>query len=304
MQRIPLSIMIAIALIACASLIGQPQQQQQPYPQQPYPQQPYPPQAYPQQAPPPYVMPQPQDLERLLDRIALYPDPLLSNILAAATYSEQILDAEAWAHRHEYLRGDQLARAIADDRLPFDPSVQALLPFPAVLDMMARDIDWTRALGSAFLNNNAGVMDAVQRLRRRSYDYGYLRSNPQVMVSNGPYIEIMPVNPAYLYVPFYDPAIVFFAPRGGFRIGIGINFGPAIILGPAFRPWGWFEGGNRFFWGEHRVFINGRNWERGPGNFGVYNHPYEVPRGQMNDRREGHERREGPARGGRDERRR
>src|SRR5579864_3860714 len=89
--------------------------------------------------------PPPQDdMERLVDRIALYPDPLLGNILAAATFSDQIIDAEAWAHRHAYLHGPDLARAISDDRLWFDPSVQALLPFPEVLDMMARDIDWAR----------------------------------------------------------------------------------------------------------------------------------------------------------------
>ena len=70
----------------------------------------------------------PQDLERLVDRIALYPDPLLGNILAASTYSDQIFDAEAWAHRHAYLHGPELARAISDDHLWFDPSVQALLP--------------------------------------------------------------------------------------------------------------------------------------------------------------------------------
>ena len=108
--------------------------------------------------------PPPQDdMERLVDRVVLYPDPLLGNILAAATFSDQISDAEAWAHRHAYLHGEALAHAISDDHLWFDPSVQSLLPFPDVLDMMSRDINWTRSLGQAFLANRAGVMDAVRR---------------------------------------------------------------------------------------------------------------------------------------------
>ena len=234
----------------------------------------------------------PQDLERLVDRIALYPDPLLGNILAAATYSDQIFDAEAWAHRHEYLHGEALARAIADDHLWFDPSVQSLLPFPDVLDMMARDINWTRALGDAFLGNRSGVMDAVQSLRHRAWDYGYLRSTPQLMVNNGPYIDIVPVDPGFYYVPYYDPAVVFFAPRPGFRVGLGIRFGPGVTLGAAFAPWGWYGGGIRFGWREHAFFLNNRPWvgvRRG------YAHPYNMPRYERGgfDRREVHERREG-----------
>jgi len=249
-----------------------------------------PPQGYPQQGyPPPQA---PQDLERLVDRIALYPDPLLGNILAASTFSDQIFDAEAWAHRHGYLHGEALARAISDDHLWFDPSVQSLLPFPDVLDMMARDINWTRALGDAFLGNRSGVMDAVQSLRHRAWDYGYLRSTPQLMVNNGPYIDIVPVDPNFYYVPYYDPAVVFFAPRPGFRVGLGIRYGPGITLGAAFSPWGWYGGGIRFGWREHDFFLNNRPWvgvRRG------YAHPYNMPRYERGgfDRREVHERREG-----------
>ena len=243
--------------------------------------------------------PPPQDdMERLVDRIALYPDPLLGNIVAAATYSDQIIDAEAWAHRHAYLHGEALARAIADDRLWFDPSVQALLPFPEELDMMARDIDWTRRLGEAFLSNRAGVMDAVQRLRRRAWDYGYLRSTPQIMVHNGPYIDIVPVDPAFYYVPYYDPAIVFFPPRPGFRVALGLRFGPGITLGAAFAPWGWFGGGIRFGWDTHSFILNNRPWE---GVRRGYAHPYALPHYDRGggQRREMHERREGGGERGR-----
>src|SRR5579864_3451205 len=133
----------------------------------------------------------PPDLERLVDRVALYPDPLLSDVLVAASYPDQIPEAARWANEHAYLRGDMLARAMMDDRLWFDPSVQALLPFPGALDMMARDMDWTQRLGDAFLYDRGAVMDAVQRLRRRAWEFGYLRGTPDIAVRTGAYIEIV-----------------------------------------------------------------------------------------------------------------
>lgn len=240
-------------------------------------------------------LPPPPELERLVDRIALYPDPLLSNVLAAATYPDQIPDAEGWAHRHEYLHGDTLARAISEDHLGFDPSVQALLPFPQVLELMARDMDWTRRLGDAFLANSSAVMDAVQRMRHRAWDYGYLRTTPQLIVRNGPFIEIVPASYDDLYVPIYNPAVVFAGPiRPGARFGAFISFGPGIVLGAAFRPWGWYDGGARFFWDRHVVILNNRPWERTFVNRNTYVHPYEVPRYQRGvERREMHDRREG-----------
>jgi hypothetical protein len=93
----------------------------------------------------------PGELDRLVSRIALYPDPLLAQVLAAATFPDAIPDAARWADQHHYLTGDALAAAINGDRLPWDPSVQALLPFPNVLDMMASDMGWTQSLGNAFL---------------------------------------------------------------------------------------------------------------------------------------------------------
>ena len=109
----------------------------------------------------------PQRLDSLVSRVALYPDPLLAQVLAAATFPNDIPDAARWADQHHYLTGEALARDIQEDQLPWDPSVQALLPFPSVLGMMASDLDWTRDLGDAFLSQNADVMDAVQRMRRQ-----------------------------------------------------------------------------------------------------------------------------------------
>lgn len=218
----------------------------------------------------------PQQLDDLVSRIALYPDPLLAQVLAAATFSDQIPDAARWSDQHHYLTGDALARDIQEDQLPWDPSVQALLPFPSVLGMMASDMNWTQDLGDAFLAQNADVMDAVQRMRRQARDFGYLRSNGQIIVSGGPYIEIVPVNPAVIYVPYYEPRIVFAPPRPGFVVSRGITFGFGIGIGPAFRVWGW--GGNRFAWNTHTVIINNGEWRRNWSNRGTYFHPYEIRR--------------------------
>ncbi len=225
------------------------------------------------QAPPYYP---PQQLERLVSRIALYPDPLLAQILTAATFSNDIPAAAQWADEHHYLSGDALAQAITADQLPWDPSVQALLPFPSVLNMMASDMAWTQELGDAVLAQRPEVMDAVQRMRRRAYDYGYLRSNPSIVVGMGPYITIMPVNPAFIVVPAYSPAIVFAAPRIGFAVGAGIRFGFGVGIGLAFRPWGW--GLTRFNWGGHAVIVNNAPWGRTWANRATYAHPYTVRR--------------------------
>jgi hypothetical protein len=226
--------------------------------------------------PPPPPMP-PQALDGLVARIALYPDPLIAQIMAAATYYDQIPDAARWSDQHHYLTGQALAGAIQADHLPWDPSVQSLLPFPSVLDMMARDMSWTSQLGNAFLVQQQDVMDAVQRQRRQAMNYGYLRSNAQIVVGGGPYITILPVNPGFIPVPYYDPAIVFFAPRPGFVVGGAIRFGFGITIGGFFGPWGW--GATRFDWGAHRVFINNAPWGRTWAGRAGYVHPYAgVPR--------------------------
>jgi len=231
-----------------------------------------PPPGYPQgQAPPPPSF-TPAQLDQLVARIALYPDPLLAQILAGATFPDQIPDAARWADEHHYLTGQALADAIQADQLPWDPSVQALLPFPSVLEMMNSDMGWTADLGNAFLAQQQDVMDAVQRERRKARDFGYLRTNAQIVVGGGPYITVLPVDPGYVVVPYYDPGIVFFAPRPGFAVGLGIRFGFGITIGAFFRPWGWGYG--RFDWGGHAVFINNTPWRRTWFNRATYAHPY------------------------------
>ena len=216
----------------------------------------------------------PPQLDHMVSRIALYPDPLLAQTLAAATFPDQISDASYWADEHHDLTGNELADEIQDDQLPWDPSVQALLPFPAVLHMMASDMDWTTDLGNAFLGQQQEVMYAVQRMRRRARDYGYLRTGPQIIVASGPYITIMPARVDYVAVPYYDPIVVYERPRPGFFIGGAIGFRFGVVLGASYRPWGW--GYNRIAWDRRVVFINNAPWQRTWVNRYEYHHPYTV----------------------------
>ncbi|HLK08384.1 MAG TPA: DUF3300 domain-containing protein [Candidatus Angelobacter sp.] len=216
----------------------------------------------------------PPQLDRMVSRIALYPDALLAQTLAAATFPDQISDASYWADEHRGMGGNELAAEIQDDQLPWDPSVQALLPFPAVLHMMASDMDWTTDLGNAFLGQQQEVMYAVQRMRRRAFDYGYLRTGPQIIVGGGPYITIMPARVDYVVVPTYDPVVVYERPRAGFFIGGAIGFRFGVVLGASYRPWGW--GYNRIAWDRRVVFINNAPWQRTWVNRHEYHHPYTV----------------------------
>ncbi|MBV8904445.1 MAG: DUF3300 domain-containing protein [Acidobacteriia bacterium] len=258
-----------------------PPQAQYPPPQGQYPPAQYPPsqgQYPPPQAaygPPPVLAP--AQLDRLVAPIALYPDGLLAQVLTASTYYNEIPEAAGWSNQHSYITGPALAQAIQQDNLPWDPSVLALLPFPSVLNQLANNMGWAQELGNAVLAQRGDVMDAVQRMRRRAYDYGYLRTNQYVrVVPAGPgYVEILSVQPDYYYVPFYDPLVVFARPRPGFFVGGAIRFGPGIVIGAAFSRWGW--AGPGFGWREHTILIDRRPWERTWVNRSAYVHPYAVP---------------------------
>ena len=228
--------------------------------------------AAPEPAPPGPPLTEKQ-LENLVSRIALYPDPLLAQILTASTYGNEIPEAAAWAHEHSNLKGEVLANAIRKDNLQWDPSVLALLPFPSVLDMMAKDPAWIEQLGNAVLVQRGDVMDAVQRLRKQARKYGYLQTNPycNVVEADG-YVEILPVNPAYIYVPYYDPFVVFGPPAPGFFVGGAIRWGPAVIITAGFFPFGWVH--PYFLWREHTIYFDRTPWSRVWVNRGYYVHPY------------------------------
>jgi hypothetical protein len=214
----------------------------------------------------------PSQLDQLVARIALYPDPLLAQILTASTYWNQIPEAAAWAAQHSYQTADAWAKAIQEDNLPWDPSVLALLQFPSVLNMLASDPAWVQQLGNAVLTQRADLMDAVQRMRRKAMEFGYLQSNNYVNVAdNSGYIEVLPANPGVLYVPVYDPLLVFTRPG----ISGAIRFSHGFTIGASFFPWWW--AGPAFVWPSHRVIIDRHPWERHWENREHYIHPYAHP---------------------------
>ena len=218
----------------------------------------------------------PAELERIVSPIALYPDPLLAQVLAAATFWQDVPAAAQWADQHHYLTGPALAAAIQADQVPWDPSVQALLPFPSVLGMMASAMPWTQEIGGAFLAQQPELMAAVQVQRQKAAQFGYLQTNAQVVVVPGPYIAIQPVNPAYVVVPYYDPRIVYVAPRPGFQVVTAVRFGYGVTVGVAFASWGW--GYTHVDWTSHVVYINHDPWHRTWVNRATYVHPYAIRR--------------------------
>lgn len=149
-----------------------------------------------------------EQLDELLAPIALYPDPVLSQILMASTYPTEVSDADRFIRAYPDLTGDRLDQALLSQ--PWDPSVKSLCRYPDILSTMAEHIDQTTALGDAFLVQADQVMDTVQRLRRRAYDAGHLRStSEQRIVFQDPYIVVEPVSPDIVYVPLYDPCWVY-----------------------------------------------------------------------------------------------
>jgi DNA segregation ATPase FtsK/SpoIIIE-like protein len=160
--------------------------------------------AYP---PPPAAYTQEQ-LDQMLAPVALYPDSLLAQVLMAATYPLEVVQAQRFVEARPGLQGDGLSRAVAP--MPWDPSVKALVQFPAVLAMMNDRLDWMQQLGQAFLSQQATVMDTVQQLRERAQLAGSLQSSPQqrVLAEEGA-IVIEPVDPQVVYVPYYNPVVVY-----------------------------------------------------------------------------------------------
>lgn len=149
-----------------------------------------------------------QELEQMMAPIALYPDPLLSHILLAASYPMEILEAARWSGERPELSGEDAVRAAEGEN--WDPSVKALLAFPQVLASMSENPQWMQSLGNAFLAQQAQVMDTVQELRRRAQAAGELRSDDHVnLVANGPDLLLQPLDPRVVYVPYYDPLIAF-----------------------------------------------------------------------------------------------
>ncbi|MEQ1518960.1 MAG: DUF3300 domain-containing protein, partial [Usitatibacteraceae bacterium] len=208
-----------------------------------------------------------QELDQMLAPIALYPDGLLTQILMASTYPLEVVQAARWSRSNPGYVGDQAVRAVETQN--WDPSVKSLVAFPQVLTLMDSSLDWTERLGNAFLSQQEQVWDTVQNLRQRANDAGNLQSNEQVRVEqNGPIYVIEPSRQDIIYVPYYDPLIVYgdwwwpgYAPfrwapwpgyyaRGG--IGRGYYWGSGISIG-----YGFFFGG--VDWRQRHVNVVNRN---------------------------------------------
>ena len=254
----------------------------------------------PLQAPsgPPYQEQTPEQLQELVAPIALYPDSLVAQILAASTFPEQVVDADRWVQSHPDLKGDALGQAV--DQLPWDPSVKALVAFPSVLGNMDKNLSWTSSLGDAYYNQEQGVMDAIQVMRRRAQEAGHLNSTPQQTVTTeGSNIEIEPVSPEVVYVPAYDPWIVYGGPIvawPGWYPYPGIWYdGPVLFFGAGFGlgffggyGWGWHHWGcdwhhhyaahdHERYYSQSRTFYNRDRFYRGDRARGDYNRTERTP---------------------------
>ena len=179
------------------------------------------------------------EMDRIVAPIALYPDPLLARVLNASTFPADVPAASAWIGAHHRLQGASLAEAMADERLPWDISVQALLPFASVLKDMASDMAWTSELGGAFLADRDGVMSAVQRMRRRAVSNDVLRECPPLVVLDGATIQIMPADSGSIVIPVYNPLVLFEPPLTGEIDRSGVYCGSAVRIGSWFSAWGW-----------------------------------------------------------------
>src|SRR5580704_8079958 len=235
-----------------------------------------------------------QQLDDLVSPIALYPDSLVAQVLAASTYPIEIAEASQWVKDHPKLKPAKLMDEAKKET--WDPSVKALVAFPQVLTMLSQDLTWTTQLGNAFLASQSDVMQAVQRMRAQAEAKGTLHSTPQVNVStqeqNGQSaITIQPVNPEVWYVPYYNPLYIWGPPVWGVYPGLGypgveVGFGflPGIDIGLYFGGWGgwgwggwgwgpnWFGGGlfidysffHRYGYGEFHGELGRGAWTHDP----------------------------------------
>jgi len=210
----------------------------------------------------------PEQLQQLVAPIALYPDALVAQILGAATYPDQVVEADRWMQQHPDLKGEQLGDEV--DKQPWDPSVKSLVEFPSVLANMDKNLSWTSSLGDAYVNQQQEVMNAVQAMRDRAEKAGNLKSTAQEKVTReGQTIVVEPADPEVVYVPEYDPWLVYGEPIGiwpGWYSYPGLFLaGPGIAFGFGFGV-GFFGG---FGWGWHHW---GYDWHH---HGAIYNHnPY------------------------------
>ncbi len=210
------------------------------------------------------MQPSAQDLDQLVAPIALYPDALVAQILAASTYPTEVVEARRWMQQHPDIKGNALAAAV--DSQSWDPGVKALTQFPEVLAMMDTNLSWTSALGDAYVNGQQKLLDAVQEMRKRAQQAGTLNSTPQETVTaDGQTIVIAPADPEVVYVPEYDPWLVYGEPLALYPDWIGfpgLYFdGPGMVFDVGIGigvfggfGWGWHHWGTD--WYRHGVMYD------------------------------------------------
>jgi len=212
----------------------------------------------------------PDQLDSLVAPIALYPDPMLAQTLAASTYPLEVIQLQQWLAKNPGLKDKALADAAM--KQPWDPSIQALAALPEVVKRLADDIQWTTDLGNAFLAQQSDVMDAVQRMRKKAQDTGNLKSSEQQkvetkVIESKSVIVVEQANPQVVYVPSYDPVVVYgppiypyppiyYPPAGYYAAGMAISFGVGMMMGAAWGGgWGWGCG----WGGNNEININNNN---------------------------------------------
>ncbi len=230
-----------------------------------------------------------EQLDQMMAPVALYSDPLLAQVLMASTYPLEVVQADRWAKSHRNLKGDALTSALAKES--WDDSVKSLVQVPTVLGMMSDKLDWTQKVGDAVLAQQADVMDSIQRLRNRAKANGKLESSSQQTVSvkadsGKDYVVIEPASPNEIYVPYYQPAVVYggwpypaypplyFAPPPGYvtagALAAGVAFGAGVAAGYAI--WG------NCNWAGHNInvvsnrSVNINNFNRNTANFNKWEH--------------------------------
>lgn len=203
-----------------------------------------------------------EELSQMLAPIALYPDSLLANVLVAATFPLEVVAADRWVKQNKDLKGNQVNAVL--DKMKWDLSVKALAPFPDVLAMMSDKLEWTQTLGEAFLAQQTDVMDTVQKLRAKAQAEGYLKTTQEQKVEvKGQAIVIEPASPTTIYVPAYNPTVVYgawpypaYPPYSYYPAGAAVTagifgFAAGVAVGAA-----WNNGWGRWNWGGGSVNVN------------------------------------------------
>src|SRR5258708_31941780 len=228
-----------------------------------------------------------QELRQIVAPIALYPDELAAEVLAASTYPDEVVEADRWIQQHSDLKGQALADEV--DKQPWDSSVKALAPFPSVLANMDKNLSWTSSLGDAYVNQQTEVMNAIQVMRQRAQTTGNLQpTEHEKGTTQGQTIVIEPSDPEVVYLPSYDPWLAYGTPLEvwpewypvpgifyeGPRVAFGLGFGIGFFGG---FGWGWHNWGfdwhrrsiiykpNTFIF--HRRSFDHRRFHFGPPNF-------------------------------------